>query len=379
MKTSILKYLTILLAVLLSASAGCTHEAEPETEEFSGAVTLAFDMDTMKATADVSSNPDNHPEEPGIENEDNIFSGSWLNVFIHDAVTNELVYHFDQDHSSPLTSMLIEKNPDGTWKVKISTRALRREHPYRLSVMANANVNSGLYHPTQASAVIFRNTSDNPELLKRPHYMPFIGFKTFSVASATEDKSTLDLGILWMLRGAARIDIILSDLMKSLWKIEKAVIVDGGSTLYSVSYASPKLENVAPHSSTDQLTMDEMFNPFANENELNLDWRGGDVEMRDVNGDGTSMRLYLPEQHNPRIMGSAAGREIIIRLSMLHIVTGQTLDATLALRNPTNRVPYNLVRNHIYRYTVTSVKPLFDVDFDVLEPRNKTINVPSFD
>ncbi len=368
-----------MLAAMLPAVTGCTGDSEPTAEDLSGTVTLTFDMDTMRASADSSSNPDEHPEEPGIESEDQIHTGNWLNVFIHDAVTNEQVYRFDQDHSSPLTSMLIEKNPDGSWKVKISTRALRRNHPYRLSVMANANVNGGLYHPTEASAVVFRNTKEAPELLQRPHYMPFTGFRTFSVDQAAEDKSTLDLGILWLLRGAARIDISLGDEMRSKWKIERAVIVDGASTLYSVSYASPKVENVALHSSTDQLTMEEMFNPFAKEGELNLDWRGGDVEMRDVSGNGTSMRLYLPRQHNPRIIGPAAGQEIIVRLELYHLQTGQHLDTTLALQNPTTGTPYNLVRNHIYRYTVKAVRPLFDVDFDVIEPRDKTINVPSFD
>ncbi len=379
MQINRLKYLFILLSVLLTAATSCSSDLEPAPDEYAGAVTLAFDMDLMRAATKASSNPDNHPEEPGIENEDRLFDGSWLNVFIHDAETNEQVYHFDQDHSSPVTSMLIEKNDDGTWRVKISTRALRRDHPYRISVMANANVNSGIYDPVSASAVIFRNTSDAPVLLQQPHYMPFSGFKTFTVPTNAPDKSTQDIGTLWLLRGVARLDIRLSEQMKKLWQIESAVVVDGGSTLYSVSYASPKIENVASHTSTEQLTMDEMFNPFAKENEMNLDWRGGDVQMRDVSGVGTSMMLYMPEQHNPRIMGTAAGKNIAVRLQMKHLLTGQSLTAKFELNDPATGQPYNLVRNHIYRYTVTSIRPLFDVDFDVIEPLPKTINVPSFD
>lgn len=379
MKTSFLKYLLIMLSASLVATSGCTSDSGSQPDDVSGMVTLAFDIDAMKVlTKGAASNPDNHPEEPGIEGENNIHTGGWLNVFIHDAVTNQQICHFDQDHSSPLTSMLIEKNEDGIWRVKVSTRALRRDHPYRISVMANANVNGGLYDETSASAVIFRNTSDAPDLLQQPHYMAFSGFKTFSVAPETENKSTLDIGTIWLLRAAARIDISLGNQMTGVWKIDRAVVVDGASTLYSVSYASPKVENVSKHASTEELTIAEMFNPFAKENEMTLDWRGGDVTMRDVNGDGTSMMIYMPEQDNPRIMGMAANKEIEIRLTMRHLLTDKTVDAILMLRNPESKMPYNLVRNHIYRYTVKAINPLLDVEFDVLEPKNKIIDVPSF-
>lgn len=352
-------------AVCLGACADSVSVSEPDA--VSGVVTLSFDIAPAGADA---SNPDGHPEEPGIDGELNIFQGDWLHVYVHDATTNDLCYHFSQASSSPITQMIITPNADGTFHVKISTRALQLDHPYRLSVMANCQDPQGdLYNVTS----IFYNSAQSPTLLQKPHYMPYSGFKVFSVPADTEQKAVIDIGSIYLLRAVARVEVKLSPEVAKYWQIESASLEGVGRKLYGACYASPAVEHVAEVFTTEQLTMQQMFNPRTTT--LMNDPSGTDIPMLDVLSDGTYFRIYLPEQHNPLI---SSGDEIRIKLTLRHRSATATVVSAYVFIHDGNDVPMNLVRNHIYRYTVRSVKPLLDVDVDIVDPYDRVINVPSY-
>lgn len=384
-----LKNITISLAILMTASlvAGCSDTDAPDQPDISqptepaGVVNIHFRTGMMSVSSE--NNPDGHPEEDPIDEENKYYDGKWLHVYIHDAETGEQLMHFNQNHNVPAFSMFINPVGDGTYDVRINTSSLIRGKRYRLSVMANCLDPQGELYPIASS---FQNTAEYPDFLQKPHFMPHSGFKEFTIPADAQDGYFHYIGTLWMLRAAARIDVLIdSGYMADTWDILDVCIPNGGTSFYNTAYASPSPEQIKDIEGTEHLTMEQMFRPRT---EYRMDSpKGPDLPMRDVNGDRMSWRIYLPEQHNPYGYRPSASeevteqRELYVLLKLRHKITGQPVDAKLYIRDFKNDPdkPVNLVRNHIYRYTVKSVKPLFDVDFEVLEPKTKTINVPSFD
>lgn len=371
MKLFILKYLRGLVPVLLLTllNSGCGSKDSIDTpEDVSGRVSISFNILPLSHTR---SNPDNHDEEEGSGGELTIYDGKWLHVYIHDALTNELILHFNHSQANGHDNMVVIKNDDGSYFVKLATHLLTPGKQYRVSVMANCLDETGdLYNLTPQ----FTNTSDNPDFLQHPHWMPFSGFRTFTFPAQPEKGKTYNLGNLWLLRAAARIDVLLSEEMKKKWTITEAVIEGAGYKLNSHSYASPGLTNIRTLSGTEDLTMQQMFNPYR-VNKMNNP-TGADISMGDVKNDHTYFRIYLPEQENPL---PDSGEEIKIRLKMNQTISNTDVIATLYLRNyGGNEEPINLVRNHIYRFEVITIKPLFDVDLDIIAPQDRIIVVPSF-
>lgn len=371
MKKTFLRYLRHLLPVALVplALVSCESADSVDTpeEEVSGRVSLSFNISPMRTRSD---NPDNHPEEEGFGGELAIYDKEWLHVYIHDAETDRLIAHFNQSQTNSVNNMAILKNPDGTYYIKVSTHLMKPGARYRLSVMANCQDKTGdLYNLTPQ----FCNTSDNKTFLQTPHWMPFSGFRNFTLPEGLASGETYELGNLWLLRAVARIDINLASEMQDRWIIRKAVIEGGGTGLLSHGYPSPALAKVSEVNGTEQLTIAGMYNPC--DVALMNDPAGDDLPLCNLEDKGTSFRIYLPEQPNPM---PSSGKEIKIRLEMYQQQTGTAVNAWLYMRTNQEGEPFNLVRNHIYRFEVKTIKPLFDVDVDIVAPENRVIDVPSF-
>lgn len=374
MKLIFLKYfILLLLPGFLLGLQGCaeSNPDEPQTDAESGMVTLSFDMSDISRAG--SSNPDGHPEEPGSGGEIQIYGGNFLHVYVHDVETGELKLHFNQDQTSPITNLMIVDNGDGSYRVQITTHALTKGREYRLSVMANCQDRTGDLYNVSSSFQNDLSSSTSETFLQHPHFMPFSGFRKFTLPNDIADKETLNIGDIWLLRAAARIDIFLNDDMKQKWSIDRAVLKGVGNKLYATAFASPKLSNVAAVESTEQLTWTQMFNP--RRNALMNNPGGEDIEMLDVYGDGSFQRIYLPEQENPL---PTSGEEIMVGLTMRHKQTGLVVDAYMYLRDSFTDRPLNIIRNHIYRYTISTINPFFDVDFEVIKPGTQVIPVPPF-
>ncbi|MDE6266266.1 MAG: hypothetical protein K2M07_02820 [Muribaculaceae bacterium] len=368
MTLSLLKYsiLSSLVIIAMLPMAGCSDSDATEITE-TGMVTLTFLVNPESSST--GTNPDGHPEEDGFGGEITIYNGDWLHAYIHDATSGKLLVHFRQSNGSPMNPMIISKNDDGSYFVKLSASNLIPGKSYRLSVMANCLDSSGdLYNLTPQ----FTNIPDNPTFLQNPHWMPFTGFRKFTFPEGLQSGETHDIGQIGLLRAATRIDINLNDEMKGKWIIQSAVIEGAGKKLYSHSYASPSETSVSAVDATEDLTITQMFNPCR----LTLmdEPTGEDIPLRDVNADGSSFRIYLPEQENPI---PASNEEIRIRLVMYQSVSDTKVSPVLYLRDDSGN-PVNLVRNHIYRFNIKSIKPLFDVDVKVIDPENRIINVPAF-
>ncbi|MDE5887235.1 MAG: hypothetical protein K2H46_06580 [Muribaculaceae bacterium] len=355
---SIITLLSVFAGIFF---AGCREDVAPaESGPVGSMVSLTFNLDSGMTRGD------GHPEWGDDDSTSKLYEG-WIHVYIHDAETDELKLHLTDGKASSYGTILTEKLGEGKFKVELSTRNLTPGRKYRLSVMANCQDPEGNLY-TVASP--FRNTSEDKTFLQKPHFTPFSGFRTFILDSQAEESSEQILSDIKMMRSASRIDVVLGDEMKDKWKIGSALLPGFGNKLYAYSYASPKLENIRDVDGTEDLSMEQIFNPYTTVKMT--DPAGEDIMLRDVNDDGTSFRIYLPEQANP-----LEGEELYIKLNLQHLRTGQDIEAKLYIRDLTG-VSLNLVRNHIYRYTIRTVKPLFDVDVAIISPQQKEIDVPSF-
>lgn len=374
MKLIFLKHiLLLLLPGLLFGMQGCAESNPdmPQQKEESGMVTLTFDMADMSRAG--ATNPDGHEEWPGEGSEIQIFGGGFLHVYVHDVETGELKLHFNQNQSSELSKLLIVDNGDGTHSAQVTTHALTKGKKYRLSVMANCQDVSGDLYNVSSSFQNDKTSSTSDRFLQNPQFMPFSGFKTFTLPADIADQQTIHIGDLWLLRAVARIDVVLNDDLKTKWEIDSAFLKGVGKKLYGTAYASPKLINVVAVESTDKLTWTQMFNPRRN---ALMDNPGGeDIEMLDYKGEKRYFRIYLPEQENPL---PSTAEEIMIGLKLVHKQTGLKVDGYMYLRDSFTDKPLNIIRNHIYRFNITTINPFLDVDFDVITPGNQVIDVPSF-
>lgn len=341
--------------------AGCREDVSPaESDPVGSMVSLTFNLDAAPTRGD------GHKEWSDDDHTSTLYK-DWIHVYIHDAETDELKLHLTDGSASPYGTILTEKLDEGKFKVELSTRNLTPGRKYRLSVMANCQDSNGNLYSVASP---FRNTNENNSFLQKPHFTPFSGFRNFILDAGTEELSEQTLSDIYMLRSIARIDVVLGDEMKDKWKIGSAVLPAFGKKLYAYSYASPALDNIRKVEGTEVLSLDQMFNPY--KDEIMANPTGEDLILRDVDGDGTSFRIYLPEQPNP-----LESEELYVRLDLKHLQTGQNVEAKLYIRDLAG-MPLNLVRNHIYRYTIRTVKPLFDVDVAIIAPEKKEIDVPPF-
>ncbi|MDE7108794.1 MAG: hypothetical protein K2O49_02335 [Muribaculaceae bacterium] len=356
---------SLVSVAILSACGDSVEDTLPPPPGSS--ITLSFNLDTFTTRGSgEAGNPDGHPEEGEIEGEIN-FHKDRLHVYVHDVSTDKLIFHINDATFSPLGTITKEKQADGSIKVKVNTRSLIAGNDYRISVMTNCQDKNGNLYAVDSS---FQNDSANSTFLQNPHFMPYSGYTTFKVEPSAEEDHTQSIGDIWLLRSVARLEVVLSEDMRSKWKIEKAILPGFGQKLYGFSYASVPLGSVKEAKGTEYLTMQQMFNPHTVRMKATED-----LEMGDVKNDGTYFRLYLPEQHNP-LQGDSE-EEIYVKLTLTQLVTGQTVAAQLYVRDNFAK-PQNIVRNHIYRYTVKTVKPFFDVDVSIIQPEEKTIDVPPF-
>lgn len=374
MTNAVLKHIILTLCALLltCVCAACTDEGPSSGNpggEDSGLVMLSLDLRPMSTSSAVAS--DGHPLEPGIGDDDKIYDGKWLHVYVHDVLTENIMLHFDMAQSSTVAQTFIQYNEDGSCSLKFTTRALTPGREYRVSVMANCNDPSGNLYEVVS---LFHNTSDSPSFLQRPHFIPMSGFRIFLLPEDIENKTTIHIGEVKLLRAASRIEILLTETMKKRWKIAGAVIEGAGNSLYSTSYASSEPEEIAKVRATEELAMNQMFRP--RRGYIMTNPGGADIEMLDVDGNGQYFRLYLPEQENPV---PSTGQELKIKLVMENLLTQQRIPAWLFVRDYSgDEAPLNLVRNHIYRFNVNAVKPYFDVEVDILRPSDKEVMVPPF-
>lgn len=365
MKYSLLIF-TALAAWLLSACSGQGDSPpEPPCE-----VVITFAM------APMGMDGDGHPgetEEDGSGRDNTIYDGQFFHVYIHDAATNELIEHYRRS-DAPGGNIWVTYDAATGYNVRLISHNLRRGRPYRISVMVNLGTDGDLYETSGS----FYNSTSSPTLLQNPHYLPMSGFRTFTIDENAAAGSTMNLGKLWLLRAVAKIEVSVDPTETSHWQIISATLPDCGTNLLSMVYPSVSATAAAAAGSTEALSLEQMFNPCFQY--CMNDPAGADIPLRLTDAATSAYSIYLPEQPNPLPWMDT---ELTVALKMKRIETGQVIDAKIRFRaysgGEVAGEPFNITRNHIYRFTVKAVKPLFDVDFEVIEPDRKTINVPSFD
>lgn len=361
------------MAIAGMALTACVAEDEPAADKPAGdsAVLLSFDISPMSATSASAE----CPTQPGTATEDYIFDGPFLNVYIHEVATGRRIFFFSHDNQVPGVGWW-DTDADGKRHANVHL-ALKAGVKYRISVMANSSqsITSDLYDVCPN----YRNETDNPNFLKAPYFAPMSGFRTFTITPDAQGNvpERLELGVLWLLRASAKIEIKFSDDVLKEWVPSNVRALGGGRTYLDRANVSPLLANVNKYDCTEDMLDVDIFNP--KDGSTMTDPAGQDIPFGQPNT-GTlqqpnEWQLYLPEQRNPV---AAGGEEIAFGVTMKHIYTGVQIPCKLYLRNPDTEQPVNITRNHIYRLTVTRVTPLLDVDFTVLTPSNKTITVPPF-
>lgn len=197
--------------------------------------------------------------------------------------------------------------------------------------------------------------------------IPMWGIKNFTINENTED---IDLESIWLLRSLAKVEVKLDASLTSQYALSEVAISNVSNTGYSLpSYDAWKaLEN------TTILTHDNGFNAYMTAQTVN----GVALAAETA---GSSYYLYVPEYDN--VSGTYA--ELYISLNVLEDgKVANTEPFKLYFRPYSDGFAgaeadrYNVVRNHIYRYTITKVNIGSDLSL-ICEVQPWTLNEESWD
>lgn len=198
---------------------------------------------------------------------------------------------------------------------------------YKIMVFANCQISDPINAATNLGELYY--TYSDEQVKQETQLIPMWGVTT---AHLTLQKGKRDnAGTIDLLRAFAKVEIYLHNDIASTYRIEEALYRDGNRDGYCLPNGWETVSN------TVELDQENCFNP--GRGTLN------DVEFT-VSEDGQKATLYIPEYEN-----ATHPTQINLHLS------GRDNNADiLYFRHYENGAPtgeyYDIVRNHIYRYTV---------------------------
>lgn len=235
----------------------------------------------------------------------------------------------------------------------------------KLHVIANAGTN-----PSLDDATYF--TLSGQESTNGFDAIPMWGVKTVTNFNTMEKGKRFDAGDVWLLRAMAKVEILVSDDADNIITGLNSASLPG---VNASGYLLPT--GWATTAQTKDLTYAASYRPYTSTIATTLIAKPQDADKKKI-------VFYLPECENPN--GDSELR-IAVKYS-----TDDKTDNTGDLRfikydngKPIeDDTPYNIVRNHLYRFTVTGINTVEDVKLSinyVVCPfdGNYTIVVPDFD
>lgn len=359
------------MAMLIVSATGCIMDKEEPAAPDDGLMMVSFRVVTPNQTAasrgetppDGSGNWGTiNPNDPGTEF-DNLLLAAQLKVFITDGQSKNLA-------EVTMLTRTGSQNEDGSWVYEYlgfisGDDAFKNvtEKGKKLHVIANAGADASLTDTQSFS--LYGQTFDA---------IPMWGvatvqenpFKDMKKGERFEVKETV-----WLLRAMAKVEIELSDDPDNIIKELKGASLSG---VNSSGYLLPT--DWATTAQTKNLTYDASYRPYKSTIATPLIANPQDADKKRI-------VFYLPECDNPN--GDSE-----LRIAVEYSTDDKT-DNTGYLRfikydngKPIeNGTPYNIVRNHLYRYTITGINTVEDVQLSinyVVCPfdGNYTIDVPGF-
>lgn len=313
------KYIPTLLLLLAATLASCVYDDAPATRDDDArqAVQVTFTLAAGNADADTRATWGDVYDKEGAT--------AWENAIAPDDL-QVLLYTTDNDDVARVENLVYFRNDDGTYtyhgQLTADADDLTPGTEYKIMVFANCGINNDTKTniSTLANTTFTRDGAD---------YIPLWGVKTttLDLTPGTAD----NLGTIDLLRAMAKVEVTLSDALTDKYTLSSITLNRYNTT----GYCLPAGYNAV--SETKELEREDdapaSFRPYSSVSTEDLSFQ---IE------NGTAV-CYLPEYAKDNA-----------NLAVLTItLNGKAY--SLELKDYTTNAYYDLVRNHIYRYTITGV------------------------
>lgn len=319
------KYIPALLLLLAATLVSCVYDDAPVLRNDDGrqAVQVTFTLAAGNAPTDTRAEGptwgDVYPNENGTE---------WENAIDPDDL-QVLLYTTNNAYIARVENLVYFRNDDGTYtyhgQLTADADDLTPGTEYKIMVFANCGINND----TETNISILANTTFTRD---DADYIPLWGVKTTTLAltPGTAD----NLGTIDLLRAMAKIEVTLSDALTDEYTLSSITLNRYNTTGYCLP------AGYATASQTTDLDREDGTAPISfNPNES----LATNAASFTISTDGNTAICYLPEYEaeyaNPAVL----------------TITLNGKAYSLELKDYTTNAYYNLVRNHIYRYTITDV------------------------
>lgn len=169
--------------------------------------------------------------------------------------------------------------------------------------------------------------------------------------------SRQDIGTIYLLRSLAKVEVRLDDAVAQDFRIKEASI----NRTYTTGYCAPHGWNRLTTESLYHLgsTANGGFRPYVVD-----DARINAINMSATSTSGQSFVLYLPETPN------SLTDPLYIDITVSDSEKDYTFEKAIVFCNYTSGSPdllhpYDIVRNHYYRFDITGVKTSVEVNFNL--------------
>lgn len=321
---------TLMFALLLALACGCSSEEGAGGEVPANATQVSFILrlsDETKGTRAAWS--DRYLNDDGTEYDKRINPDDLKVALYHaDGTTfaanvNIVTYHELASQEGEYEFIGTVETPEGT---ELSV------DDYKIMVFANCQISGELFQATQLGELTYQY--NETDVKSEEQLIPMWGVTKAHLnleKGKRDDAGTIDL-----LRAFAKVEINLHSDIQQGYTIASATLSRYNTQGYSLPKGYADVENTQRLDQEDQPS--SSFHPNATE-------QGADLVFV-VPQDGKTATLYIPEYEN-----TSGKEEAVINLTLGDGTTG-----TLHFRPYVDGAPtgnaYNIVRNHIYRYTV---------------------------
>lgn len=315
------KYIPTLLLLLAATLASCVYDDAPATRDDDArqAVQVTFTLAAGNAPTDTRAEGPTWGDDYDKEG-----ATAWEN-----AIAQLQVLVYDEDGTTPVgqvENLIRFSNDNGqsyTYHGQLTTPTgteLSTDTPYKFVILAN--IKSNLTDNNTLGDLTFEQGAD---------YIPMWGVTTkeLTLTPGTAD----NLGPINLLRAMAKIEVTLSDALTDEYTLSSITLNRYNTTGYCLP------AGYATASQTTDLDREDGTTPISfNPNES----LAANAPFT-ISTDGNTAICYLPEYEaeyaNPAVL----------------TITLNDKAYTLDLKDYTTNAYYDLVRNHIYRYTITGV------------------------
>lgn len=317
------KYIPALLLLLAATLVSCVYDDAPALRSDDGrqAVQVTFTLAAGNAPTDTRATwGDRYDSENGT---------AWESAIAPDDL-QVLLYTTNNDYVARVENLVYFRNDDGTYtyhgQLTADADDLTPGTEYKIMVFANCGINND----TETNISTLANTTFTRD---GADYIPLWGVKTTTL-DLTPGLSQ-DLEDINLLRAMTKIEVALSDALTDEYTLSSITLNHYNTTGYCLP------AGYATASQTTDLDREDGTAPISfNPNES----LATNAASFTISTDGNTAVCYLPEYEaedaNPAV---------------LTITLGNGKAYTLDLKDYTTNAYYDLVRNHIYRYTITGV------------------------